>query len=218
MRRIGGVFLVQRFNIATGSHLVKKITARGESGFPARFLVLQRRFMEGGRRCYGGGQRGVSGESIWPVRCAPGHLSAIAAVLPDRTALCGKSSRTTRYTWGLVIRGIFPPPILLQGQQERPGQKAHSDVVMPTRPEPAPYLIRGAGLVFVQAHVALLGLELGFNAPAGAAHIGQGLQRCIWGCVGQVVTGLAAVRVLAINRPQEPHQASASWSPAPVGR
>ena len=52
-----------------------------------RFLVLQRRFMEGGRRCYGRGQRGVSGESSWPVRCAPGHLSAIVAVLPGRTAL-----------------------------------------------------------------------------------------------------------------------------------
>ena len=52
-----------------------------------KHLVLQRRFMEGGRRCYGRGQRGVSCESIWPVRCAPGHLSAIAAVLPGRTAL-----------------------------------------------------------------------------------------------------------------------------------
>ena len=28
----------------------------------------------------------------------------------------GSISRTTRYTWGRVIRGIFFPPILLQAQ------------------------------------------------------------------------------------------------------
>ena len=54
-------------------------------------LVLQRRFMEGGRRCYGRGQCGVSRERIGPVRCAVGHLSAIAAVPPGRTALGAKA-------------------------------------------------------------------------------------------------------------------------------
>ena len=85
---------------------------------------------------------------------------------PNRSR--GSSSRSTRYTWGRVIWGIFFPPILLQAKQEGPGQHAHRDMVMPTRP--------GAGLVFIQSHVALLSFELGFNAPSGAAHIGQGRQ------------------------------------------
>ena len=36
---------------------------------------------------------------------------------PNRSR--GSISRTTRYTWGRVIRGIFFPPILLQTQEER---------------------------------------------------------------------------------------------------
>ena len=65
----------------------------------------------------------------------------------------GKSSRTTRYSWGQGIRDIFPPPILLQGQQKGTGQLAHGDVVMPAGP--------GASFVLIEAHVTLLGLELG---------------------------------------------------------
>ena len=63
-----------------------------------------------------------------------------------------------------MIRGIFFPSILLQGQQESPGQQAHGDVMMPAGP--------GPGLVLVQSHVALFGLELRFDAPSGAAYIG----------------------------------------------
>ena len=55
---------------------------------------------------------------------------------------------------------LFPPSPVVAGQQ------THGDVVMPAGP--------GASFVLIEAHVALLGLELGFNAPAGAAHIGQG--------------------------------------------
>ena len=172
--------------------------------------------MEGGRRCYGRGQRGVSCESSWPVRCAPGHLSAIAAVLPGRTALRGKSSRTTRYTWGLVIRGIFPPPILLQGQQERPGQQAHGDVVMPTRPEPAPYLIWGAGLVFVQAPRRSSRSLTRFQCASGSRpHRPRSPEMHL----GVRWTGSSGARCRpgsGDKPPTGPHQASASWSPAPV--
>ena len=41
---------------------------------------------------------------------------------PNRSR--GSISRTTRYTWGRVIRGIFSPPVLLQAQQERSTQQA----------------------------------------------------------------------------------------------
>ena len=41
-------------------------------------------------------------------------------------------------------------------------------MVMPTRP--------GAGLVLIQAHVALLRLKLRFYTPPGASHVCQGLQ------------------------------------------
>ena len=92
---------------------------------------------------------------------------------PNRSR--GGISRTTRYTRGLVIRGIFFPPSLLQAQEKRSAQQAHGYVVMPSRPEPAPYLIRGAGLILVQPHAALLRLELGFDAPPGAFHVCQGL-------------------------------------------
>ena len=61
----------------------------------------------------------------------------------------------------------------------------------------------GADFVLVQPHVALFGLELGFNAPPGAAHVGQGFQRSVLGSVGQVVAGFAAVQILAIDRPED---------------
>ena len=110
---------------------------------------------------------------------------------PNRSR--GSISRTTRYTWGRVIRGIFFPPVLLQAQQERSTQQAHGYVVMPAGP--------ATGLVFVQAHVALFRLELRFNGPPGTAHIGQGLQGSILGSVGQVVAGFAAVQVPAVDGP-----------------
>ena len=101
---------------------------------------------------------------------------------PNRSR--GSISRTTRYTCGLVIRGIISPPSLFrfstawqqstylgpgsrvdgsnfpQAQQKSAAQQAEGHVVMPACPEPAPYLIRGAGLVLVQPHVALLSLDL----------------------------------------------------------
>ena len=43
-----------------------------------------------------------------------------------------------------------PPPILLQIQEKGSSQQAQGHVVVPARPEPAPYLIRGPGLVLVQ--------------------------------------------------------------------
>ena len=52
---------------------------------------------------------------------------------------------------------------------------------MPTRP--------GAGLVLIQAHVALLRLKLRFYTPPGASHVCQGLQRGILRSVGPVVAG-----------------------------
>ena len=48
---------------------------------------------------------------------------------PDRSR--GSISRTTRYTCGRVIRGIFSPPFLLQTQQECAAQQAQSDMVIP---------------------------------------------------------------------------------------
>ena len=66
------------------------------------------------------------------------------------------------------LRHLFPAQILLKGQQESPSQQAHGDVMVPASP--------GAGLVLVQSNVALLSLELGFDVPSGAAHVGQGFQ------------------------------------------
>ena len=59
-------------------------------------------------------------------------------------------------------------------------------MMMPTRPTP--------GLVFVQPHVALLRLELRFNAPPGTAHVCQSLQRRVCGSVGQVVAGYTILK------------------------
>ena len=85
------------------------------------------------------------------------HRSSSAG--PNRSL--GSISRTTRYTWGRVIRGIFSPPILLQAQQEGSRQQAQRDVMMPARP--------GAGFVLVQPHVALISLEFCLNVPAGVS-------------------------------------------------
>ena len=107
----------------------------------------------------------------------------------------GSSSCTTWYTWGRVIRGIFSPPILLQGQQECPSQQAHGNGMMPAGP--------GARFVLVQPHVALLSLEFGLNAPSGTAHPDQGLQGSVFRSVGQIVSGLTVVQVPPVNRPED---------------
>ena len=54
-------------------------------------LVLQRRIREGGRKRGDRGRPCVSGGSVGPVRCAPGHLPATPAVPPARTALWAKA-------------------------------------------------------------------------------------------------------------------------------
>ena len=58
--------------------------------------------------------------------------------------------------------------------------------MMPARPAP--------GFVFVQPHVALVSLELSFDAPPGTAHAGQGLQGSILRDVGQVVAGYTILK------------------------
>ena len=88
--------------------------------------------------------------------------------------------------WGLVIRGIFSPPILLQTQEKGSSQQAQGHVVMPARPAP--------GLVLVQPHVALLRLKLRFNAPPGTAHVGQRLQGSVLGSIGQIVAGYTILK------------------------
>ena len=80
---------------------------------------------------------------------------------------------------------------------------------MPPRP--------GAGLVLVQSHVALLRLELRFNAPPGTAHAGQGLQGRVLGSVGQVVAGLAAVQVPAVDGPVDFARLPPAGWPRPLG-
>ncbi len=133
---------------------------------------------------------------------------------PNRSR--GNSSRTTRYTWGRVIQGIFfPHPVA--GSAGTPRRSGTCDVVMPASPEPAPYLIQGAGFVFVQAHVALLGLELSFNSPSGAAHVGQGFQWSVLRSVGEVVTGFAVVQVPAIDHPEDLGGLSFTRYPHPLG-
>ena len=62
---------------------------------------------------------------------------------PNRSR--GSIFRTTRYTCGLVIRGISSPSSLLQAQQKSSAHQAQGDVVMPARP--------GAGLVLVHRNV-----------------------------------------------------------------
>ena len=93
-------------------------------------LVLQ-------RRLYGGGS-GVTlrraERRLWwerrarSLRCFDSLSHSSNASGPNRSR--GSISRTTRYTCGLVIRGIFFPPRLLQPKQERSGQQAQGYVVM----------------------------------------------------------------------------------------
>ena len=94
------------------------------------------------------GRRAAPMRSGAPGRCDSGHPPASAATHPIRVR--GSNSRTTRYTCGRAIRGIFPP-VLLEAQVERLAQQAHGKMVMPAGPG-----------VRLQPHVALLGLKLGF--------------------------------------------------------
>ena len=144
---------------------------------------------------------GVSDWSDWPGRFTAASLSTIAAVPLIRTA-SGAASHAPPDT-PPSTRGRDPgpgdlghlfPPSLLQAQQEGPNHKAHDHVMMPSSP--------GAGLLPVQSHVALFGLELRFNAPSRTTHTGQGLQRGVLGSVGQVVAGLAAVQVPPVYGPE----------------
>ena len=64
---------------------------------------------------------------------------------------------------------------------------------MPAGPTP--------GLVFVQPHIALFSLELGFDVPPGAAHLSQRFQGSLFRSVGQVVAGFASVQVAAVDGP-----------------
>ena len=107
------------------------------------------------------------------------------------------------------MRGILFPPSLLQAQQEGAGQQVHGDMVMPTGP--------GAGLVFVHAHVALAGFELGFNGPPGPCHIGQRLERRLRGGVGQIVARFAAIQVLAVEDPTLRARLAPGRSARPLG-
>ena len=75
----------------------------------------------------------------------------------------------------------------------------------------------GAGLVIVQSHVALLRLELRFNAPPGTAHVGQRLQGSVLGSVGQIVAGLAAVQVPAVDGPVDFAGLPLAGWPHPLG-
>src|SRR5437764_5383461 len=71
----------------------------------------------------------------------------------------GSSSRSARLTWGRVIWGIFFPPVLLHLHQEGTGQQGEGDVMVPAGP--------AAHLIFIQAGLALLRLQLGLHHPAG---------------------------------------------------
>ena len=70
-------------------------------------------------------------------RLARSLLSCVSSSHRSRSAGPNRSrgsiSRTTRYTRGLVIRGIFFPPILLQAQQKSAAQQAEGHVVIPAR-------------------------------------------------------------------------------------
>ena len=75
----------------------------------------------------------------------------------------------------------------------------------------------GPGLVLVQSHVALLRLELRFNAPPGTAHVGQRLQGSVLGSVGQIVAGLTAVQVTAVAAPVDFAGLPPAGWPHPLG-
>src|SRR2546429_7629414 len=91
----------------------------------------------------------------------------------------GKSTRSTRLTWGRVTNGIFFPPLLLHGQQEGTGEQGQGEVMMPAGPT--------AHLILIQSRFALGCLEFGLDHPPGGGHLSQGQQRRVSGGVGEVV-------------------------------
>ena len=106
----------------------------------------------------------------------------------------GSISRTTRYTWDRVIRGIFSPPFLLQVQQECPAQQAQGHVVMPALPKlRVSYSSNPTSLFSVSNSVSIRHRE-----PPTYARVSN---RSILRSVGQVVAGFAAVQIPAVNGP-----------------
>ena len=76
---------------------------------------------------------------------------------PNRSL--GSISRTTRYTCGLVIRGIFSPPSLLQAQEKRSAQQTQGDVMMPSVQERVSYSSSPTSLFSVSNSVSMRHLE-----------------------------------------------------------
>ena len=76
---------------------------------------------------------------------------------------------------------------------------------MPAGPTP--------GLVFVQPHVALFRLELRFDVPPGTAHVGQSLESCVLGSVGQVVAGYPILKDNFLSTPSSCRPGSAPGRP-----
>ena len=132
-------------------------------------------------------RRGAFRVSAWLVRCALGCPPAIAAVPGVRTVPGAAAHATPGTTWGRVIRGIFFPHSCCRLSRKAPAQQAQGDMVIPAGPS--------ARLVFVQPHVALFGLEFGFNAPSRLAHVSQRVQGSVPRGVGQVVAGFATVQI-----------------------
>ena len=56
---------------------------------------------------------------------------------------------------GLVIRGIFPPPSLLQAQQKSSAQQTQGHVVMPARPSAGLILVQPTSLFSVSNSVSI---------------------------------------------------------------
>src|SRR4051812_16072680 len=84
-------------------------------------------------------------------------------------------------------------------------------MVMPTGPTP--------DLIFIQADVALLGLELRLDRPTRRRHPRQGRQGGISGRVGKVIARLTPIQVLAIDDPSQfPRAAVAGLAEALGGK
>ena len=135
-------------------------------------------------------QTGAWRGSDWLARCYTASASATAAVRPAPTD-CGAASPAPPArppsTRGHALRTGDPGhlflPGLLQAQQDGSAQQAQGHGMMPSRPEPAPYLILGAGLVLVQPHIcqcpglpasATADAATGFARPASAGTCSPG--------------------------------------------
>ncbi len=121
----------------------------------------------------------------------------------------GSAARSTRLTCGRVSRGIFPPPVLLTGQQEGAGEQGEGDVVGPAGPS--------AHLVLVQAGLTFGRLELRFDGPAGGRDPGQGEQRGVRGRIGKIRAPFAAVQVAPQQQPTGATGQAVAAFPHPQG-